>query len=162
MSDDKTPAAREIRGVLLPVGGSYLLLPNAAVAELIGYLEPDVAAGDADCCLGWVAWRGRKIPVASIERAMGDQEASGFTRRARIAVLNTLNGNRDLPYMGVLTHGISRLSLVTPNNLEDDEEGRPDAAVIRGAVKINGQMAWIPDLDELERLMSANAAPSSD
>jgi chemosensory pili system protein ChpC len=155
MSETKAPAGQEIRGVMLPVGEHYLLLPNAAVAEVIGYLPPEVAVGDLDYCLGWVDWRGQRIPVVSIERAIGEQESTGFTRRARIAVLNTLNNNQRLPYVGVLTQGISRLVRVTQDNIKDAADGCPASPLLHGAATINGQLAWIPNLDELERLLTA-------
>ena len=158
MTQSRLLSSSELRGVLLPVGSRLLLLPNSAVAEVIGYQEPDVGASDHDWMLGTILWRGRRLPVISFEQAMGRQQSELGTQRARIAVLNTLSGNQSLPYIGVYTLGISRLARVTAENLSEDPEEETASPLVLESVKINGQPAWIPDMDELELLLTGAAA----
>lgn len=152
MSASRIVGSRELRGIMLPVGTHNMLLPNAAVAELIGYQEPESEADKPDWWLGRIDWRGMQIPVVSMEMALGLNSPQPG-RRTRIAVLNTLNGNAELPYLGVLSIGISRLARVSAANLIADPQGRPDSALIMEAVYLGEQEAWIPDLDALERLV---------
>ena len=42
--------------MLIPLREGRLLLPNATVAEVIGYREPDAVAFDADWLQGKVSW----------------------------------------------------------------------------------------------------------
>jgi hypothetical protein len=70
--------------------------------------------------------------------------------RLRIAVLNTLNGVPTLPYIAVLSPGIARLARISADNLADDPEGGGDTGLIAAAITLNGEAAWIPDLDVLE------------
>ena len=49
-------AQRDIRGVLISVTGSRLLLPNASVAEVITYSEPEVLDNAPPWLLGRVRW----------------------------------------------------------------------------------------------------------
>jgi chemosensory pili system protein ChpC len=148
-------AAGEIRGVLLPLGGHMLLLPNAAVAELIGFQNPEPDEANPDWLLGNLTWRGRRVPLVSFEQAAGLPRTEQGSQRLRIAVLNTLNGNEELPYIGLLTQGITRLTRVRATSLSDDSEGGSDSALVKAAVLISGQPAWIPDLDELEQRLQA-------
>jgi len=158
MSQSRLLSSDELRGVLLPVGSRLLLLPNSAVAEVIGYEAPAAGASDPDWMLGSIEWRGRPLPVISFELAMGREQTELESRRARIAVLNTLSGNRSLPYIGVYTLGISRLARVTAGNLSEDGEEKPESPLILESVKINEQSAWIPDMDKLEELILGSAA----
>ena len=155
MSAEAESGAGELRGVLLPVGSRVLLLPNAAVAELIGYQEPEPDSSAPDWLLGQLAWRGRQVPVVSFQRAIGHPEPERASQRLHIAVLNTLNGNPKLPNIAVLTVGISRLAKVRVAALEADPEGAVDSPLVQEAVTVSDQPAWIPNLDELERQLTA-------
>ena len=157
MTQSRLLGSDELRGVMLPVGSRLLLLPNSAVAEVIGYQEPNVGSSDPDWMLGSIEWRGRALPVISFELAMGRPQSDLGSQRARIAVLNTLSGNRSLPYIGIYTLGISRLARVTAGNLSEDSEEEPDSSLVLESVKINGQPAWIPDMDKLEELILGSA-----
>jgi len=152
MSGSRVVGSNVLRGILLPLGSRTLLLPNAAVAELIGYLEPEPDADKPAWWLGRIEWRGVRIPVVSLEQAMG-QTAPKRTQRVRIAVLNSLNGTSELPYFGLLTIGISRLARVASDSLVADTDNAVDSPLILESVKLAEQAAWIPDIDRLEQLI---------
>ncbi len=153
MSESRVVSTRELRGIMLPIGSHNLLLPNAAVAELIGYQAPETDTEKPPWWLGMLPWRGARIPVVSMEKALGLVD-SGSTQRARIAVINTINANPGLPYIGVLTMGISRLARVSPTTIAVDTESEVDSPLVLKAVKLGEQKAWVPDLDELERIVA--------
>lgn len=143
----------ELRGVLLPLRIGQLLLPNASVSEVIGYRDPEQPPDQApDWLLGIFSWRQYPIPLVSFESLLGAEEIS-VGARARIAICNTLNGNTDRPYVGILLRSIPHLvrviePLITP--ADDDEEV---GEMVARKVRISGQEAWIPDLDELEKAL---------
>jgi chemosensory pili system protein ChpC len=148
-----------MRGLMLPLGARSLVLPNVAVAELVGFQEP-VAEPDApDWLLGSIQWRGRRIPLVSFNAALGGDATEMQGRRKRIAIVNTLSGNPQLPYIGLLTVGISRLVRIRADNLVADPEGEVESALLLDSLTVAGQPAWIPDLDRLEQMVgSAQAA----
>ena len=148
--------SREIRGLLLPLGERNLLLPNVAVAELVGFQEPESEPDDRDWLLGSIQWRGRRIPVVSFTAALGGDALPEQAQRMRIAVLNTLRGNPELPYIGLLTLGISRLARVSADNLAPDPTGEVDSELVLESITVGEQPAWIPDLDRLEQLVSGS------
>lgn len=63
------PTPDSLTGLLLPLSDRTLLLPNVAVAELIAYRNPQVAAGLPQWYLGQVAWRDLRLPLLSFEAA---------------------------------------------------------------------------------------------
>lgn len=132
----------------IPLHEKNALLPNAAVAEVIAYNQPDAVADGPNWLLGNLQWRDRKVPLVSLEAATGEDlvEKSG----PRIAVLNTLNSNPKVPYIAVLLQGIPGLTLVQPTNITWDETGESGNSSIAGSVKMENGNAIIPDIDNLE------------
>jgi chemosensory pili system protein ChpC len=153
MMEGRVSNPGEIRVVLLPVGSRFVLLPNPAVAEIVGFQGIATETTAPEWLLGRIDWRGYTIPVVSFDGIMGGNEPEQNTQRTHIAVLNTLNSNRGLPYIGVLIQGNARLLRVTSDNLVLDAKDDFDSRVILEAVKINNQQAWIPDLDILESML---------
>lgn len=138
-----------IHCLLLPVNREILILPNAAVAEIIPFQELETADNAPDWFLGYLSWRDRRLPVISIESASGG-EVGKIHRNCRVAVLNTLNGNADLPYIAIIMQGLPSLQIVKPDAIQTqdaDLSGRPS---ITASVSVSGTEALIPDLDELE------------
>ncbi len=153
MKESRVLGTRELRGVMLPAGRRSLLLPIVAVAEVIAYVDPRPADGMPEWLMGRVDWRGRQVPVIAWERAVGEGDPDLDARRVRIAVLNTLNGNPALPYVALVTAGISRLARISAASLALDA-AVPDASPwVLEAITAAGQPAWIPDLDAIERLV---------
>ena len=134
----------------IPLHNKNVLLPNAAVAEVIAYSEPDMVADGPNWLLGNLQWRDRKVPLVSLEALTGDDVVD--KNGPRIAVLNTLNSNPKVPYIAVLLQGIPSLTLVQPENVKWDEgqkiQGNNSVA---GYVTLEDGTALIPDIDNLEQ-----------
>lgn len=152
-----TEATREIRGVLIPVTGGRLLLPNATVAEVITYSQPSAVAQSPDWLLGTIAWRGWNLPLFSFSMLVGQAREETYTN-ARIAVLRALGGNRQLPFLGLLAQGFPRLTTITPEVLIPSDDGIDEPA-IRCQVVVRDDLAVVPDLQLIEgRVREAMAA----
>ncbi|MEW8500302.1 MAG: chemotaxis protein CheW, partial [Candidatus Thiodiazotropha taylori] len=64
---------KEVRSVLIPLHERQILLPNATVAEVMGYQQPEYAGDELpEWFLGHLAWRGVMIPVVSYEGLLGE------------------------------------------------------------------------------------------
>ena len=97
-----------IRCMQLPLHGLQLLVPNSAVAEIIGYVAEQPAASNQSWLDGLITWRGVSIPVVSFELLCA-LEAVEAGARSRIAVLyNPLESRDQLPYFGVILQDIPR------------------------------------------------------
>ena len=59
--------ADQVRCMLLPMSSISLVTPSSAMAEIIGYSEPQKIDGSSNWFLGVVQWRGAYVPVISVE-----------------------------------------------------------------------------------------------
>ncbi|MBL3529208.1 MAG: chemotaxis protein CheW [gamma proteobacterium endosymbiont of Lamellibrachia anaximandri] len=142
----------EVRSVLIPLESERLLLPNAAVAEVVGYRKPEPQANLPDWLLGFIEWRQYDIPVVSFDGLL-DKSIQAPGHRGRIIVTHTLNGDEELPYIGLVAQAIPRLVRVTSDNILPASTDEEMGVVIQKPVIVGGESALIPDLDELELLV---------
>jgi chemosensory pili system protein ChpC len=143
-------APAEIRGVLIPLQSHTLLLPNAAVTEIIDYRELDPVDDAPAWLAGTTNWHRRRLPVVQFERLLGESEIVSGQRR-KIMVCYTLNETAREPFIGILAKAIPRLVRVTPEQLQ----GRPlpsemADSPVTAALSLGDQAALIPDLERLE------------
>ncbi len=134
--------------LLLPLFEETMLLPNAAVAEVISYAEPESIPDGPDWLLGWLPWRDRKVPLISFEIASG-RMVSDDLQGNRIAVLNTLNSNPRVPYIAVLIQDLPKLHLVQPDSITARDDAEPRQSVV-GQYLADGEPVLVPDIDDLE------------
>ena len=145
---------REIRGVMLPVTGGRVLVPNTTMAEVITFTQPEPVAGAPAWLLGRLTWRGWGLPVLAFS-ALADTAAHESTESTRVAILKALSGHAHLQYFGVLTQGFPRLTLISEDILIADENAAPLPTGVREQVWVHGERAWIPDLAAVESLIVA-------
>lgn len=135
----------------LPVNQQQLLLPNVSVAEVVGYQAPEVALDKPDYFLGYVTWRGIKIPLISYELANG-QNVNKLTTNSRIAVINSIGEHHEaLPFFAILTQGIPRLVKVASDLIKPIKGHTTNKAEV-SSIQLDGEEAIIPDLPYLEAL----------
>jgi chemosensory pili system protein ChpC len=144
-----------VPSLLIPLEDDTLLLPNAAVAEIVGYQDPDAIEGSPDWLLGLMSWRGYRLPLLSYESVKG-KKISSTDGRVRIAIINTLKGNDQLPFFGIVTQGIPSLtqanqSVVMRSPEEADADNLQPGVLCE--VLVHGNPAVIPDLDAIEDLL---------
>jgi chemosensory pili system protein ChpC len=148
-------AVKEVRSVLIPLSNRQLLLPNAVVAEVMGFQAPDPQQETPDWYLGNLAWRGTMIPVISFE-AMSGGDAMKPGHRGRIAIMNALGDQPRLSHYGLVVQAIPSLVRVSEDNVipvvREDEAENP---LIRQSVDLDMSPAVIPDLGEIERQIEA-------
>jgi len=147
----------DIRGVMISVTNGRLLLPNATVAEVITFSEPEQVDNAPNWLLGRIRWRGWRIPMLSFARLAGYSEFEG-ERGAKVAVLKALSGHARLPYFCLITQGFPRLTTVSADALveETGNEQLPPGALMR--VRLRDDVAVIPNFEDIEgRLVAALA-----
>lgn len=140
---------QDIRGVLIQVEGDRLLLPNAAVAEVLSFSTPEAVEGAPGWLLGSIRWRGWQMPLVAFSRMLGESDEHGGIG-SKVVVLKALGGNPKAPYFAVLTQGFPRLVTVAREQLlpRDDDAPLPDGVLAR--VMLREDEAVVPDLLRLE------------
>jgi chemosensory pili system protein ChpC len=146
MSD---PLPREIRCVLIPSGGTRLLLPNATVAEVITLSTPEAVENAPEWLLGRIAWRGWKLPLISFATLAGSDDSAGGMN-SRVAVLKALGSNPRMPYLAVVTQGFPRLTTLNAELILPTHDGTELPFGVRAQVLVRDDMAMIPDLEAIE------------
>ena len=138
-----------IRGVLIQVADARLLLPNATIAEVLSYADPEPVADAPDWLLGRIRWRGWQLPLGAFSRFAGIAEEQGGLG-SKVIVLKALGGDPKHPYFALLTQGFPRLVTVTEAALSSEGDGTevPEGVLARG--RLNEDDALLPDLIVLE------------
>jgi len=139
-----------ISSLYLPVDGGKLILPNVNVAEVIEYVRPEEHAGSPDFFLGFIEWRGIRVPLLSFEQANGGTMPEKNIQ-VRIAVLNSVGtDSQKLPFTAILTQGLPRLVKVSKDIIQSSTLS--DSAAEHSRVRVDGEDAIIPNIEFLESL----------
>lgn len=137
--------------VIIPMNGRQLLLPNVTIAEVVDYASTDAPANTPEWLVGHLNWRGLDLPVISYDAANGDTLTIPGDNRGRIVVLNTISDHHQrVPFIALVTQGIPSQARLTEEQIRrlDGEAGPADLM----QVEVEGDTAWIPNLDYLESL----------
>ena len=146
------PQQRDIRGVMISVNQGRLLLPNASVAEVITFSDPEPVEHAPAWVLGQIRWRGWRLPLLSFSRFAEWSEDEASTG-AKVVVLKALGGNPKLPYFALLSQGFPRLVTVSAAALQETHSVKELPLGIHSLVTLNGDPAAVPDLLSLELLI---------
>jgi chemosensory pili system protein ChpC len=150
---------KSIRCMLLPVKSMNLLLPNSAVAEIIGYSDPRELADTSDWFQGVVLWRGVYIPVVAVEQMCGVDTAE-VRPRARIAIIYNPEKDPELPYLGIHIQDIPRAYLAEADTMiSGGDEGLGEFLITR--VDDEELARVIPDLDRIIAALKLEYSPAS-
>ena len=141
--------SQDIRGVLITVARGSLLLPNASLAEVITYSDPDPVPNAPAWLLGRARWRGWALPIVSYSRLVGwSNEAPALG--AKVAVLKTVGNHARMPYFAMLTQGFPRLVTIAANALTTSGRGGDLPVGIFAEAMFNDDEVVVPDLAAIE------------
>lgn len=143
--------ANGLRGIAIPLQRETLLLPNTAVADIVGDRELERQEGAPDWVAGVTDWQRRRLVVVQFERLLG-QIGKAVSQRRRIVVCYTLDEQARDPFIGIMSMSIPRLVRIEEEQLQGEamSPALADAPVL-AALRFAGQHALIPDLAGLER-----------
>jgi chemosensory pili system protein ChpC len=102
--------------------------------------------------LGNIDWRGVRLPLISFEALNGAQQAA-TDRRSRIAILNGIGGDEELPFFGVVTQGIPRLMVLDNTAISVVSQPDNDYPLALQQTLVQDQEAIIPDQEKLEDMI---------
>jgi chemosensory pili system protein ChpC len=145
-------ALDSLNSLIVPMAGEGLLLPNVAVAELVGYRLSQAATQGPDWFLGWTTWRDQRVPMLDPERLLGQAITPTPEAAARTLILNALGGRQGLSFIGMRVWGIPRSRKVLRGEIEPAGEPGP---YISQPVRLAGSddVLLIPDLLALEEAL---------
>ena len=139
--------SESIRCMLLPLSSIRLLIPNSAVAEVIGYFTPTALPDSSQWFPGVVMWRGVHVPVISLEE-MCSIDAEIVGARSRIAIIYNPEKDTELPYLGIHIQDIPRAYLADPEKMESGSDDGLSQYLLSN-VDEDHLARFIPDLDSI-------------
>ena len=149
-------AKKEIRTIMAPLIDSHVLLPNSAVAEVLGFTPPEPFKQSPSWLLGELAWHGWQVPIISFEQLVNKKERSSVTPKSRILIIKTLGESTQVNYVGLVIQGLPKLKKVTESSLvEQQVDDLPDTLFSR--VSMDELEAVIPELGELTHIVEQAA-----
>ena len=151
LKDEGLP--EQVSSLLITLKNNVLLLPNVAVAEIIGMSKIEKVEDKPDWLIGMINWRELNIPLISYEK-LKDEEASEINSSSRIAIINGVQGNKLLPFYGVLCQGIPRLTRVFPHDLSQDE--RSNNLTDAMSLRLQNEEVIIPAFERIEQAILKN------
>ncbi|MEE4382362.1 MAG: chemotaxis protein CheW [Pseudomonadales bacterium] len=148
---------REIPCVLVPIETGQLLLPNVTVAEVLRMQRIRPLKGAPRWQLGILPWRGRAVPVLSVELLLEDAgyELPPPSANHALLVMNRTRPLDALSFYAVRVAGAPRLLWIAEEDLDpvDGLLGPAEAARIR----LGEEAALVPKLAYLEDLVLRDA-----
>ncbi|WP_144392320.1 chemotaxis protein CheW [Pleionea sediminis] len=148
MSESTVP---EVYSLMIPIIEQSILLPNATVSEIVPFSDVELDKTGPDWYIGTVHWHGQDLPMVSLDVMNGASDAQA-NKRARVAIVNTLNEHEDMTHIGIVVQGIPRLTHVTEPSVSM-VEGAELGAADKAKVQIGSIQSTIPDLDKIESLI---------
>lgn len=150
---DTAVLPREIRGVLIPISGGRLLLPNAVVSEVITLSMPEPVVGAPAWLLGRVSWRGWHLPLVAFSTLAGLPQPQSVLN-SRVTVLKVFGGNPRMPFVAMVTQGFPRLTTISDDILVVNADDNDLAEGVLQRVLVRDEEVIIPDLGAIERLVT--------
>ena len=141
-------SATEIPCMLLPMVNHSLILPTTTIAEMSPMLPLEDLPDLPDWVVGLYNWRNMKIPVISIE-SINSGGKPPINPQGRIAVLNSTGTLDGLPFIGIHTQGIPRMTRVSENDIQDNPN-LPKREYDALSVKVGMEEFYLPDVAKLE------------
>lgn len=140
--------------LLMPLQGLRLLLPNAAIQEVMAFTPPLPPHKDAPSwLLGAIHWKGEQIPLISVEGLCGAPVPERGSK-SRIAILHAMGAQGRSRHLAVVLQGHPQLVRIQRGLLESlpAEPGDQERPIL-SRVRIGTAQAVIPDPMVLERLV---------
>lgn len=142
----------EIRSVIIPLTGMEILVPNATVAEIVNYAEPQSISDTPAWLLGMFLWRGWQVPLISFA-VLAETVHEENTQNARVCVTKSLIDNPRMPYFAILAQSFPRLNTIKSTDMvEVATDVNPIA--VAGRVIVTEREVTVPDLDRLGHLVA--------
>jgi len=145
-------ADNQIKCIALSINEAKLLLPNAAVAEIVPIKNIINVANKPAWMLGYLDWRGNSVPLISFE-AMGNVRMPSLASGTiKAAVLFAIGDDKDFPFISILVQGSPDILEVKEEDMLSNKQGITHPAV-EDTVMIAEETYSIMNIEKLEAIV---------
>lgn len=150
-------AEDRVKCLLLPVSGPSMVVPNAAVAELITQNTVEAVDDAPDWLLGRGSWRGLDIPLIAFDRLIGERDEPPPSS-GRFVVLFGVEQDGAPAFYGVRIERLPRSETVDRDNVTTVDNPGHDSEYVAMRTRLGDKECVIPDFDALGRALAPYAA----
>jgi chemosensory pili system protein ChpC len=150
-----TDNSQVIKCVILTLRSENVMIPNAAIAEIISAKDTSHTDDTPDWYLGKMPWHGVDVPLVSFEAA-GGIEAKKINLNTQIAVLYAVSQDAKYPYVGLVVSGVPHVSTFSRDQIITDPESLLETdkhPMVAQKTRINGAAVSILDIDAIESMV---------
>lgn len=144
-------ARDEVRGLLVPLDGFNLVVPDSVVLQVLSAKEYTDITDGPKWLMGIVDWQKHLIPVLSFEVAAGRNYEK--PEDMLLLVLKSLNDREKIPFYAFFLSGIPHPVRFDQDNLSAVEKASSGSPLILAEVLVYGEQSSIPNLDVLEEML---------
>jgi chemotaxis signal transduction protein len=141
---------RNLGCFLFPTEELFIVLPQAAVVEIVQQPELSDERGPSAWFKGKFVWRSQHVALVSLEEMCALQTRRQATG-SLIAVLHVLREDTDMPFYAFQLGGIPRSVSLGPNSLIEATDREINCDYISSESLIEGYRVVIPNLKRIER-----------
>lgn len=150
----------ELYAVLVALAGDTLLLPNAAVAEVVSAERIGKADGAPAWLAGRVAYNNRQVPVIHFEALNGAARPEP-TRRTRLAIVHAITDRVRVGQYAIVCQGYPHLVTLNRAALRKEPLVSTDREeLVLARVGIANTSALIPNLEAIEEALARVELPA--
>lgn len=146
----KSRTGPRLHSLEVPLEGATLLVPSAAVAEVINPLMLAPIPFSQPWLKGVIGWRTLAVPVISFEVLLGrlapDQPVAG-----KIVIFYPPSGRKDWEFYGLFATAEPRPQVLDGSQPVAEHSELPDSPYIAAGLKVDGKLMWIPDMEALKK-----------
>ncbi len=148
-----------LRGQLIPLNQSTLLLPNTAIAEVSRFSGVEPLPSVPPWIHGLIEWRGLTLPLLNIDALLTDR-AAVIVENQRIVVLNSISSNTETSFIAIAAAGNPHLMKLVEEALDDGLAEEHSSPYIHAQYPIGKKNALVPDLNAIEEHLCETMACS--
>jgi chemosensory pili system protein ChpC len=150
-------SAKKIKCVLLTLRTENVVVPNAALAEIVSLRDVKKVDNAPQWLLGKMHWRGVDIPLVSFEAAAEGANAAMSANQAAVIHLISADGKAVYPYVGLSISGVPHISEFSKEQITVDAQERKAHPMVAQRIRINGAAASILNIDSIASMLKKAA-----
>jgi chemosensory pili system protein ChpC len=134
----------------VPLDGRTLLVPSAAVAEVINPQSLALVPFSQPWMNGALGWRTLAVPVISFESLLG-AVPKARTATGKIVIFYPLGGRKDWEFFAMFATGEPRPQLLDGSQPVAEGSELLDSPYIAAGLKVDGRLMLIPDFETMKK-----------
>jgi chemosensory pili system protein ChpC len=134
----------------VPLDGITLLVPSAAVAEVINLQNMAPVPFSQPWLKGAIGWRTLAVPVISFEALLGTPVRAAPVS-GKLVIFYPLGGRKDWEFFAMFATGEPRPQVLDGSQPVAEASELPDSPYIAAGLQVDGRLMLIPDLEALKK-----------